>query len=66
MRAARLVETEKQGLYVIYRPADQAVCEFFHAVRILAESRLAEVELIEEGIQDFRAMGFDIAVNEDL
>lgn len=47
LRAARLVETEKEGLYVIYRLADQAVCEFFRAMRVLAESRLAEVELIK-------------------
>ena len=47
LRTARLVETEKQGLFVIYRLADQAVCEFFRAMRVLAESRLAEVELIK-------------------
>jgi rhodanese-related sulfurtransferase len=46
LRAARLVETEKEGLFVIYRLADQAVCEFFHTMRVLAESRLAEVEQI--------------------
>ncbi len=47
LRAARLAETEKEGLYVIYRLADQDVCEFFRAMRVLAESRLAEVELIK-------------------
>jgi len=47
LRAARLVEAEKEGLFVIYRLADQAVCEFFRAMRVLAESRLAEVELIK-------------------
>lgn len=46
LRAARLVETEKKGLYVIYRLADQSVCEFYLAMRILAENRLAEVEQI--------------------
>ena len=46
LRAARLVETKKKGLYVIYRLADQSVCEFYRAMRILAESRLAEVEQI--------------------
>ena len=44
LRASRLVESEKEGLYVTYRLADPAVCEFFRAMRILAESRLAEVE----------------------
>ena len=44
LRAARLVEAEKMGLYVTYRLADQIVCEFFLSMRILAENRLAEVE----------------------
>ena len=47
LRAARLVAAEKEGLYVIYRLADQTVCEFFRTMRVLAESRLAEVELIK-------------------
>ncbi len=46
LRATRLVETEKKGLYVIYRLADQSVCEFYRTMRILAENRLAEVEQI--------------------
>ena len=46
LRAARLVEAEKNGLYVIYRLADLSVSEFYRAMRILAESRLAEVEQI--------------------
>jgi len=47
LRTARLVDTEKEGLFVTYRLADQAVCEFFHAMRVLAENRLAEVEQIK-------------------
>jgi rhodanese-related sulfurtransferase len=47
LRAARLVEAEKEGLFVIYRLADQSVCEFFRSMRVLAESRLAEVEQIK-------------------
>jgi rhodanese-related sulfurtransferase len=47
LRAARLVETEKVGLFVVYRLADQAVCEFYRTMRVLAESRLAEVEQIK-------------------
>ena len=46
LRAARLVEAEKEGLYVKYRLADQMVCQFFRSMRILAENRLAEVEFI--------------------
>ena len=47
LRAARLVEAEKEGLYVKYRLADQMVCEFFRSMRVLAETRLAEVEMIK-------------------
>ena len=47
LRAARLVAAEKEGLFVSYRLADQTVCEFFRAMRVLAESRLAEVEQIK-------------------
>jgi DNA-binding transcriptional ArsR family regulator len=46
LRAARLVDTEKKGLYVEYRLADDEVCRFFVALRGLAEARLAEVEQI--------------------
>jgi rhodanese-related sulfurtransferase len=46
LRAARLVEAEKKGLYVEYRLADEKVCRFFFSVRGLAESRLAEVEQV--------------------
>ncbi len=43
LRAARLVESEKQGLYVEYRVTDVEVCRFFFALRKLADSHLAEV-----------------------
>ncbi len=46
LRAARLVEAEKKGLYVEYRLADEMVCRFFQALRALAEGRLAEVEQV--------------------
>ena len=46
LRAARLVETEKKGLYVEYRLADAQVCRFLQALRALAESRLVEVEQV--------------------
>ena len=46
LRAARLVEAEKQGLHVEYRLAGEDVCEFFLALRTLAEGRLAEIELV--------------------
>jgi rhodanese-related sulfurtransferase len=46
LRAARLVDAEKQGLYVEYRLADEAVAHFFVALRTLAKSRLEEVERV--------------------
>ncbi len=48
LRAARLIEAEKMGLYVTYRLADQMVCEFFLSMRVLGENRLAEVEQIKK------------------
>jgi len=54
LRATRLVEAEKMGLFVIYRLADQAVCEFFLAMRVLAESRLAEVDQIKRRFMEGR------------
>lgn len=44
LRAARLVEGEKQGQHVIYRVASEDACRFFCALRGLAESRLTEVK----------------------
>lgn len=46
LRAARLVDAEKKGLYVEYRLADDEVCQFFLALRGLAETRLAEVDRV--------------------
>ena len=46
LHSARLVEGEKAGLFVTYRLADPAVCEFFHTLRSLGENRLAEVDAI--------------------
>jgi len=54
LRAARLVETEKAGLFVVYRLADQAVCEFYRTMRVLAESRLAEVEQMKRSFLEGR------------
>lgn len=46
LRAARLVDTRKEGAKVIYRVAGDDVCRFFFALRDLAATRLAEVEQI--------------------
>jgi rhodanese-related sulfurtransferase len=46
LRATRLVEAEKRGFYVEYQVTDEQVCRFFHSLRGLAETRLAEVEQV--------------------
>jgi rhodanese-related sulfurtransferase/DNA-binding MarR family transcriptional regulator len=46
LRAARLVEAEKDGQYVTYRLADEEVCRLFLSLRRVAESRLAEIECV--------------------
>jgi len=46
LRRARLVEARKAGLYVTCRLADPLVGAFFLQLRSLAESRLAEVQLV--------------------
>jgi len=67
LRGARLVEAEKDGLYVKYRLADQMVCQFFRSMRVLAENRLAEVELISrrflEGKQGMEPVDRDDLLN---
>ena len=47
LKAARLIEAEKDGIYVKHRLADEMVCEFFRSMRVLAENRLAEVDIIK-------------------
>ena len=46
LRTARLVDAEKKGLYVEYRLADEAVAQFYVALRGLAEARLGEVQQV--------------------
>jgi len=63
LRAARLVEAEKKGLFVTYRLADLAVADFHRHLRLVAESRLAEIErLVGDYIEGRRPMeGIDRA-----
>lgn len=56
LHRARLVEAEKEGLYVTYRLADLAVCEFFRSLRALGERRLAEIELLLNQFRDHREL----------
>ena len=46
LRAARLIEAEKEGVFVRYRLTDDAVADFYRALRILAASHLAELDHI--------------------
>lgn len=57
LRAARLVEAERKGLYIEYRLADDEVGRCFVGLRRLAEARLSEVahvahEYFGEGVVD--------------
>lgn len=49
LRNARLVEREKNGLFVTYRIADQAVSVFLHSMKALAEDRFAQLDWIMRG-----------------
>lgn len=46
LREARLVETRKEGTWVVYRLADEAVARVVREIQSLARERLAEVEQI--------------------
>jgi len=46
LRAARLVEATKDGLFVTYRLASEDVTQFYRALRSLATTRLLEVEQV--------------------
>jgi len=65
LKAARLVDAEKEGLYVKYRLADETVCEFFRAMRVLAENRLAEVDMIKRRFLEGRE-GMEPVNRDDL
>ncbi len=45
LKGASLIESRKDGLYVVYKVADSDVCVFFRSMRLLAGRRLAELEL---------------------
>ena len=52
LRAARLVDAQKNGLFVTYRLADEQVAAFLVALRRLGESRLAELRLAREQLSN--------------
>lgn len=65
LRAARLVDAEKKGLYVEYRVADDEVCRFVFVLRGLAEARLAEVDRVAREYFEARG-GMETVNGEDL
>ncbi len=44
LRGAKLIEADKEGVFVRYRVADAAVADFFRSLRVLAAGRLAELD----------------------
>jgi rhodanese-related sulfurtransferase/predicted transcriptional regulator len=46
LRAAQLITAEKEGVFVRYRLTDEAVADFYRALRILAASHLAELDQV--------------------
>ena len=63
LRDARLVEAEKTGLYVTYRIPDDRVTRFYRELRLVAESRVAELARVT---QDFlKSYGQLEAVDQD-
>jgi rhodanese-related sulfurtransferase len=46
LRAAHLIDAEKEGVFVRYRLTDEAVADFYRSLRILAASHLAELDHI--------------------
>jgi rhodanese-related sulfurtransferase len=54
LKAARMVEGRREGLYIHYRLSDEDVFRTWQAVRALAESRLAEVDRVVEAYLEDR------------
>jgi rhodanese-related sulfurtransferase len=57
LKAARMVEVRREGLYAHYRLADEGVFRAWRAVRDLGEARLAEVDrVVESYLKDKEAL----------
>ena len=64
LRAARLVDTRREGTKVIYRLADEDVCRFFLELCELGHARLAEVDQLVRGY--LAGSPFDAVAREEL
>ena len=55
LRAGRLVETRKDGKYVLYRLADSSVADLWVSLRSVAEERLADLQMALRSLLEARA-----------
>ena len=55
LRAGRLVETRKDGKYVLYRLADPSVADLWVSLRSVAEERLVDLQMALRSLLDARA-----------
>lgn len=65
LRSARLVDTEKSGLYVTYRLTDALVTDFVLQLRALAHARMVEIDRMRRDYLEHRG-GLDSVDQEDL
>ena len=54
LRAGRLVETRKDGKYVLYRLADPSVADLWVSLRSVAEERLVDLQMALRSLVDAR------------
>lgn len=64
LKAARLVETRREGNHVYYRLADPAVVEAWRAIRVLGETRLAEVDRVVRSFLEDRSAAEPVTAEE--
>lgn len=55
LRAGRLVDTRKDGKYVLYRLADPSVADLWVSLRSLAEDRLVDLQMALSSLLESRA-----------
>lgn len=65
LRRARLVDTEKTGLYVTYRLTDALVGDFVLRLRTLAHARMGEIDRVRRDYLDHRG-ALDAVGQDDL